>query len=43
LALARRAAQKKTLPAELKTFKGTGLLPGIDLNDSAAMLEQIEK
>ena len=41
-ALARRAAQKKTQPAKLNTFKGTGLLPGVDLNDSAALLEHME-
>ena len=41
-AIARRASQKKIQPDALKTFKGQGLLPGVDLNDSANLLDAME-
>lgn len=35
------AAERK--PAELPTFDGGGLQPGVDLDDSAALLELMER
>jgi hypothetical protein len=40
--LARRSAQPKRKPVRLKTFKGDGVRPGVDLDDSAALLEAME-
>jgi hypothetical protein len=41
-ALARRPAQPRPKPVRLPTFKGGGLQPGVDLDDTAAMLELME-
>lgn len=41
--LARRAEVGKRQPVWLPTFKGEGLQPGVDLNDSAALLELMER
>ena len=30
-------------PVELPIFRGTGLLPGVDLHDSAALLDRMER
>jgi hypothetical protein len=30
-------------PLELPTFRGTGLLPGVDLDDSASLLDVMER
>lgn len=30
-------------PVELPTFRGTGLQPGVDLDDSAALLDLMER
>lgn len=35
-------SRRKTQPTRLITFRGTGLLPGVDLDDSAALLEVME-
>lgn len=40
--LARQAARRKGPPLRLPTTKGRGLLPGVDLDDSAALLERME-
>ena len=41
--LARRRESPKKAPARLPTFRGGGVLPGIDLDDSAALLERMER
>jgi len=41
-ALARRPDAQRTEPSRLPTFGGSGLLPGVDLDGSAALLELIE-
>ena len=41
-ALARRAPRGKPARVRLKTFKGDGLRPGVDLDDSAALLDTME-
>ncbi len=42
-AIARRARVGGDAPAaELPTFRGSHLLPGVDLDDSAALLEQMD-
>lgn len=41
--LARRSAVPKSRPVRLKTFKGTGLRPGVDLDDSAALLDLMDR
>jgi hypothetical protein len=41
-AIARRRAAVHREPVELPTFKGQGLLPGVDLDDSAGLLELME-
>jgi len=41
--LARRPAKGHAQPAELPTFAGGGLLPGVDLDDSAALLALMEE
>ena len=38
---ARRSAQESPMP-ELPVFAGDGLLPGVDLDDSAALLDLME-
>ena len=40
--LARRAPHRKRARVHFKTFKGDGLRPGVDLDDSAALLDTIE-
>jgi hypothetical protein len=40
--LARRG-RSVTAPVELTTFGGSGLQPGVDLDDSAALLELMER
>ncbi len=41
--LARRRAGVRQHKVELKTFKGGSLQPGVDLDDSAALLELISR
>ncbi len=41
--LARRAQRGAGEPLRLPTFKGRGLQPGVDLDDSAALLELMER
>jgi hypothetical protein len=41
-ALARRSPEHKRARVRLKTFKGDGLRPGVDLDDSAALLDTME-
>jgi hypothetical protein len=38
-ALARRHSRSRSPPITLTTFGGTGLLPGVDLDDASALLE----
>lgn len=40
--LARREAPAGRRPIKLKTFRGGGVQPGIDLDDSAALLDAME-
>ncbi len=40
--LARREAPKARTRAKLVTFKGRGLRPGVDLDDSASLMELME-
>jgi hypothetical protein len=40
--LARRTTRVRSKPVRLKTVNGGGLLPGVDLDDSAALLEVME-
>jgi predicted transcriptional regulator len=37
--LARRSPKAKTKPVRLKTFKGGGVRAGVDLDDSASLLD----
>ena len=39
--LAERTPEQKA-PVKLTTFKGTGLRPGVDLDDSASLLDLME-
>ena len=41
--LARRESQKTRKRVSLPTFGGGSLRPGVDLNDSAALLERMER
>ncbi len=41
--LARRARTEAAEPPSLPIFKGRGLQPGVDLDDSAALLELMER
>jgi hypothetical protein len=42
--LARRSAPRaKRAPIKLVTFRGDGLQPGVDLDDTAALIELMEK
>jgi hypothetical protein len=40
--LARQELSSTREPVHLVTFKGKGLLPGVDLDDSAALLDLME-
>jgi hypothetical protein len=40
--LARRRARTRAKSVRLKTVKGTGIRPGVDLDDSASLLELME-
>jgi hypothetical protein len=40
--LARRRTVKALPPVELTTFRGSGLQPGVDLDDSAALQDLID-
>jgi len=41
-ALARRNATTRRKPVRLRTCDGTGVLPGVDIDDSASLLELME-
>ena len=41
-ALARRRAPGRRKPVRLRTVKGSGVLPGVDFDDSASLLEVME-
>ncbi len=40
--LARRRAGQRSKPVRLKTVKGGGVQPGVDLDDSAALLDYMD-
>jgi hypothetical protein len=40
--LARRRARPKTRPVRVRTVKGDGVRPGVDLDDSASLLDSME-
>lgn len=40
--LARRRTRPRAKPLRLKTVKGNGVRPGVDLDDSASLLELME-
>lgn len=43
LSLATQAKiRQQSVPRPLKTFRGSGVLPGVDLSSSAALLESME-
>lgn len=39
----RRAVDARSTPVRLTTFRGYGVRPGVDLDDSAALLELMER
>ena len=41
-ALSRQKVPRPREPVRLPTFRGKGLLPGVDLDDSAALLDLME-
>jgi len=41
-ALARRTRTREQTPVRLTTFRGSGLQPGVDLDDSAALQDLID-
>jgi len=41
--LAARPASSERVPIELPSFRGNGLQPGVDLDDSATLLDLMEK
>jgi len=41
-ALARRTRTREQTPVRLTTFGGSGLVPGVDLDDSAALQDLID-
>jgi predicted transcriptional regulator len=41
--LARREAQRRRERVSLPTYNGGGFLPGVDLDDSAALLDLMER
>ena len=42
-ALSRREKSKRRRPVKFTTFRGKGLLPGVDLDDSAGLLDRMEQ
>ena len=40
--LARRRAPDRRKPVRLRTIKGSGVRPGVDLDDTASLLEHME-
>lgn len=38
-----RGAEAKRAPVKLTTFRGEGVQPGVDLDDSAALLDLMER
>ena len=40
--LARRGERRRRAPVRLKTTKGDGVRPGVDLDDTAALLDLME-
>lgn len=40
--ISRQASSTPRAPVHLVTFKGNGLCPGVDLDDSAALLDRME-
>lgn len=40
--LARSGKRRSEAPVALPTFRGTGLQPGVDLDDSAALLDAMD-
>jgi hypothetical protein len=41
-ALARRSTRVRRAPVRLKTVKGDGIRPGVDLDDTASLLDLME-
>ena len=41
--LARRRQQVGRFPVQLPTFKGTGTMPGVDLDSNASLLELMDE
>ncbi len=41
--LARTEARSHRRPVRLRTFRGNGLLPGVDLDDTAALLDLMDR
>jgi hypothetical protein len=41
-ALAARRAGRRRKPVRLTTFRGSGLQPGVDLDDTASLLDRME-
>lgn len=41
--LTRRKTRPKAARVKLPTFRGNGLLPGVDLDDSASLLDVMER
>lgn len=41
--LARRGPASSRKPVELRTFRGGGVQPGVDLDDSAALLDLMDR
>ena len=41
--LSRRQDQARRRPVKLKTFRGSGVLPGVDLDDTAALQELMDR
>ena len=42
-ALARTKSSSRRSPVKVPTFRGNGLLPGVDLDDSAGLLELMDR
>jgi hypothetical protein len=41
--MARRRAQSDRVPVRLPTFRGNGLMPGVDLDSNALLLDFMDK